>query len=130
MIEKCHDGYVREKLLQQGDTLTLEKAQTLGRAIEHAKKDTLLLGGEKSQSFPEKSDVHQINKVDKTSASSNTKTRNCFRCGRDDHLANDDKCRAKDAECRKCKKVGHYAKCCKSSVAEKVDHKVKAVHQT
>lgn len=127
VIEKCHDGYLREKLLQQGDDLTLQKAQTLGRAIEHAKKDTLLLGGEKSQSFPERSDVHQINKA---FVSSNTKTRNCFRCGRDDHLANDDKCRAKDAECRKCKKIGHYAKCCKSSAAERVDSKVKAVHQT
>ena len=36
IIEKCYDGYLREKLLQQGDTLTMEKAQTLG--IEHAKK--------------------------------------------------------------------------------------------
>ena len=36
VIEKCYDGYLHEKLLQHGDTLTLEKAQTLG--IEHAKK--------------------------------------------------------------------------------------------
>lgn len=33
VIEKCSDGYLREKLLQQGETFTLEKAQTLGRAI-------------------------------------------------------------------------------------------------
>ena len=90
VIEKCYDGYFREKLLQQGNTLTLEKGQTLGRAIEHAKKDTLLLGGEKSQSFPEKSDVNQINKYDKTPTLSNAKTKSCFRCGRDDHLANDE----------------------------------------
>ena len=59
----------------------------------------MLFGGEKSESFPEKS-------------------------------ANDDKCRAKGAECRKCKKIGHYAKCCRSSGAEKEERKVKAVQQT
>ena len=61
----------------KGDTLTLEKAQTLGRAKENAKKDTLLLGGEKSQSFPEKPDVNQINKYDKTPTLSNAKTKSC-----------------------------------------------------
>ena len=51
-------------------------------------------------------------------------------CGRDDHLANDDKCRAKGAECRKCKKIGHCAKYCRLSGAEKEERKVKAVQQT
>ena len=127
VIEKCHDSYLREKLLQQGDTLTLEKAQTLGRAIEHAKKDTLLFGEEKPSIFQEKSDVHQIKKAP---AACNTKTRNCFRCGRDDHLANDQNCRAKGAECRKCKRIGHYAKCCKSVGSEKMENRVKTVEQT
>jgi len=132
VIEKCYDGYLREKLLQQGDTLTLEKAQTLGRAIEHAKKDTVLLGGEKSASLQENVDVNQVKK---TTTTSNKKSKNCFRCGRDDHLANDEKCRAKDAECRKCKRVGHYAKCCRSSNSGKdnnkeEDHQVKVVEQT
>ena len=127
VIEKCYDGYLRENVLQKGDTLVLEKAQTLGRAIENAKKDTLLLGGQKSQSFPEKSDVNQIKKYERTLALSNAKTKNC---GRDNHLANDDKCRAKGAECRKCKKIGHCAKYCRLSGAEKEERKVKAVQQT
>ena len=127
IIEKCSDNYLREKLLQQGDKLTLEKAQTVGRAIEQAKKDTVLLGGHKPQSLSEKSDVNQINK---TSASSNVKTKYCYRCGRNDHLANDEKCRAKDAECRKCKKIGHYGKCCRSFSSEKEENTVKIVEQT
>ena len=127
VIEKCYDDYLREKVLQQGDTLTLEKTQALSRAIEHAKKDTILLEGEKILCLQEKSDVHQIKK---TSAASNTRTKYCFRCGRDDHLANDQKCRAKDAERRKCKRIGHYAKCCNSFGAEKKESKVKAVEQT
>ena len=127
VIEKCYDGYLREK---QGDILTLEKAQMLGPAIENAKRDTLLLGRHKSQTFPEKSDVNEINKYNRTPTLSNAKTKSCFRCGRDDHLANDDKCRAKGAEFRKCKKSGHYAKYCRTSGAEKEEREVKAVQQT
>jgi len=101
----------------------------LGPAIENA-KDTLLLGRHKSQTFPEKSDVNEINKYNRTPTLSNAKTKSCFRCGRDDHLANDDKCRAKGAEFRRCKKSGHYAKYCRPSGAEKEERKVKAVQQT
>lgn len=102
----------------------------LGTAIENAKKDTLLLVGHKSQNFPEKSDVNEINKYGTTPTISKAKTKSCFRCGRDDHLASDDKCRAKGAKCRKCKKSGHYAKYCRPSGAEKEEHNVKAVQQT
>lgn len=95
VIEKCADGYLREKLLQQGDTLTLEKAQTLGRAIESAKKDMQLLGGQVAQKTPEGPDVNAVK------SSVNAGKRTCFRCGRLDHLANDEKCKARDAQCRK-----------------------------
>ena len=62
VIEKCYDGYLREKRLQQGDALTLEKAQTLG--IEHAtEKDTLLLGGEQTSHLHEKSDVFYLHVI-------------------------------------------------------------------
>ena len=88
---------------------------------------TVLLGGQKSQSYPEKSDVNQIKKYERTPVLSNVKTKSC---GRDDHLANGDKCRAKGAECRKCKKIGHCAKYCRLSGAEKEERKVKAVQQT
>ena len=74
--------------------------------------------------------MSQINKYNRTLTLSNAKTKSCFECGRDDHLANDEKCRAKGAECRKCKKIGHYAKYGRSSGAEKEESKVKAVQQT
>ena len=32
----------------------------------------------------------------------------CFRCGKDNHLANDPKYPAKNATCRACKKTGHF----------------------
>ena len=74
--------------------------------------------------------MNQINKYDKTSTVSNAKIKSCFRCGGDDHLANDDKCRAKDAECGKCKRIGHCTKYCRSSDAKQEERKVKAAQQT
>ena len=113
VIEKCSDGYLQEKLLQQGETLTLEKAQTLGRAIESAKKDTQLLGGQEARNLPEKSDVNAVK-----SSVNKAKEKACFRYGRADHLANDGRCAARNAQCRKCKKTGHFWKCCRSPESE------------
>ena len=113
VIEKCSDGYLREKLLQQGETLTLEKAQTLGRAIESAKKDTQLLGGQEARNLPEKSDVNAVK-----SSVNKAKEKACFRCGRADHLANDGRCAAGNAQCRKWKKTGQFWKCCRSTESE------------
>ena len=45
-------------------------------------------------------------------------------------MTNDEKSRAKAAECRKCNRIGHYGKCCRSSGAEKGERKVKVVEQT
>ena len=44
----------------------------------------------------------------------------CFRCGSENHLANDAKCPAKDVTCRTCKKKGHFAAVCKSNVRPRV----------
>ena len=38
----------------------------------------------------------------------------CFRCGADGHKANDKRCKATNARCTACKKVGHFARVCQS----------------
>ena len=38
----------------------------------------------------------------------------CFRCGREGHVAKDTSCPARKATCHKCKKVGHFEKVCKT----------------
>lgn len=36
----------------------------------------------------------------------------CYRCGRDDHLAISNSCPARDKICNKCKRPGHFARMC------------------
>jgi len=43
----------------------------------------------------------------------NTSSKKCFNCGND--YPHRDKCPAIGKECNKCKKLGHYGKCCKNS---------------
>ena len=52
--------------------------------------------------MPEKSDVNAVK-----SSVNKAKEKACFRCGRVDHLANDGRCAARNAQWRKCKKTGH-----------------------
>jgi len=97
VIEKCADSYLRQKLLQQGDGLNLEKAQALGRAIEQSKKDAGLLGGqcEKSKSSVDKAEVNQLQVQKTESKPTYRRTKRCYRCGSADHLANDSRCKAR-----------------------------------
>ena len=46
--------------------------------------------------------------------------RSCNRCGSTQHLANFSQCPARKAQCRVCKKIGHYGKICKSRSNQQV----------
>ena len=39
----------------------------------------------------------------------------CYRCGDKGHKANDKNCRAQDARCSSCNKIGHFARVCQST---------------
>ena len=40
----------------------------------------------------------------------------CYAYGYTGHIKKDPQCPAKDRKCRKCKKIGHFKKCCKTKV--------------
>ena len=59
--------------------------------------------------------THGRKPVEASSSTSTSNSKKCYRCGdpfSKDHMEH---CKAKNATCRACNKVGHYQKCCKKS---------------
>ena len=48
IIEKCHNPNIREKLLTEGDGLTLEKAMTLARIFEQTQEKAAMMNSKTS----------------------------------------------------------------------------------
>ena len=119
---------LREKLL-------LEKNLTLDRAVEIAKHASE--GTKWADTFNETSVA--IKKEVNFSRSKNNskyprgkytnKVKSCYRCGSNNHLANDKKCPAVNAKCKNCTKIGHFAKYCltKSKVDSSDEKNVKQI---
>nr|XP_016925242.2 uncharacterized protein LOC108006293 [Drosophila suzukii]XP_016925243.2 uncharacterized protein LOC108006293 [Drosophila suzukii] len=57
-----------------------------------------------------------VNKIASRTAKWNNTKVECGRCGRYDHDSNSLLCPAKNAECNRCSKVGHFAKRCRTTV--------------
>jgi len=116
LVTGIQDLHIKRTLIAQGDKLDFKKALETAQSMEQADKHARDLGG---SSKP----VHQVNKFKQTSRNSKPKTdsrpkgagastKACYRCGRQDHLAN--KCWAKNLTCHKCERKGHVAAACRS----------------
>lgn len=128
----CKSDQVREKLLEDSE-LTLKKAVETCRAHEASQNKLLAMSkevaididrlsqgqGQSRSSYSYRPNPNSFakdkyrNKSEKWSKKSNR----CPRCGYDEHK-NMDYCPAKRAECRKCKKIGHFAIMCRTSNEE------------
>ncbi|XP_033760745.1 cellular nucleic acid-binding protein homolog [Pecten maximus] len=106
-IEKCVSKHLRRKLLERGRDLTLAQLQTSSRSMESSEHQAKKISVESSQS------VNQVRRDSKHTHQSNN-DRRCYRCDSAGHISSDPHCPAKGVECRKCKKNGHFAKCCRS----------------
>ena len=121
----CKSDQVREKLLEDA-SLTLKKAIDICRAHEasHNKLqamskdasidiDRLSQSRTRSNFFSNKEKYRNNNKSERMFK----KSSRCPKCGYDEHKSID-YCPAKRAECRKCKKIGHFAVMCHTSNEE------------
>jgi hypothetical protein len=112
---------IQQKLLSAKD-LKLDSALDIARSCEAASRDSKLIGAAMPSGSHE---VHAVGGVHNAEceevhrlghfsnhAKSNS-TRECYRCGKPDHLANE--CPYKGYNCRKCGKVGHMKKTCRSA---------------
>jgi hypothetical protein len=105
---------IRERLLQEPITRTLDEMVQLALTIERASSEAALTAGSSSEP--------SINQVSNSSdrkwrdrRASTSSASSCWNCGKEGHMARDRKCPARDKECLKCGKTGHFAKCCRST---------------
>ncbi|XP_064469674.1 uncharacterized protein LOC135384402 [Ornithodoros turicata] len=115
LVENASLPQVRERLMMEGSSLTLERALTLAKFIEQSNNEVQLMRGDTPV-------VQRLTKAKgkQRSKPPSTLKRNfagkaCYRCGSTTHLANSTTCPARDKECRRCKKRGRFASVCRSA---------------
>ena len=109
VIEKCMSRRLRRKLLEKGRKLTLEQRQNTARSMEASDRQ--------AGAFQNPNDKEGL-KEGLNSVQEKTEGRRCYRCDATGHTQDDKRCPARDKGCRKCHKVGHFAKCCKTKKAK------------
>ena len=117
VIDKCRSSGLRRKLLERGQDLELENVQQIARAMEAAEIQ--------SRKMEESKDVvNHLRRKSKSNSisggdSENSRSKLCFRCGREGHFARDSSCPARAAKCNKCNKTGHFSVVCKTKAENK-----------
>ena len=135
LVEKTNCGRIRERLLIE-PKLTLMTAITIARQMESAARENRALDASSNPVNALKFNPHQQKRPYKSAPRKNkqestqhgkTVSKNtnasasasgtvvCYRCGDKGHKANDKNCRAKDAHCSSCNKIGHFARVCQST---------------
>ena len=108
----CHATKTREKLIQEGSDLTLEKAIDIARTDEMSKAQLKTMTTKNPS----------INSVNQKKQKSHKKTKSgrekftskdCSRCG---YQHDKGKCPAQGKRCAKCQKLNHFASVCQSKI--------------
>ena len=112
----------RERLLEKGAALTLVDAINITRTYETTQSNLAAMAGPPPVKIKQEVDAVSSSRQGKgarpSSGPSNSKK--CYRCGDPYTAKHQDVCKAKNAECGNCHRVGHYAKVCRKP-ADSVD---------
>ena len=119
---------VREKLINEGSDLTLEKAVDIARTYElsqkhlqtmHIGEDTNVNSINRKKTYTKHARAHSTNlQKYEQGAKSKFKVKLCQRCGYDHNPGN--RCPAKGKQCKKCNKKDYFTKMCRSKKDQKV----------
>lgn len=118
ITEKCRLVELRKKILECGDTITLDEIISKANALEVVARQLeqfKTINTKDGNNF----NKAEINKIDNKKRynkyiqkqASNTK---CSRCGSSSHLSEDTKCPARDKRCAKCGFIGHFREHCRT----------------
>ena len=111
VLNKCESLYVKRKLLEEGQGLTLARTLQIAQQCESVESQmaAMRLKNEPSPS-------EQVNRVarDNTSGERQPTKGGCYRCGKTGHFARDPQCPAKGKSCRNCGGKHHFENVCRS----------------
>ena len=124
LIVGCNSNHARDKIIRQGEAITLNQVIEILQAEESAystmrpiqdyeKKPTASIH---YQSYDSRSKKSKAPSNEQNSSSSPTGSkRKCFQCGEPFSRQHLKECRAKNVKCNGCGIEGHLKKCCKKS---------------
>ena len=131
LIEKTSVNRIRERLLMEPDSLTVDRAIQLALQVETAMLEartlqpSLVSGSSQVQHVSRKPfRAHGESKYPPSPAAKPPAERNgrfsgkrCTNCGSGSHNTHDKSCPARGVQCRSCGKANHFAKWCRSKPA-------------
>ena len=134
LLWKCPSQYVKRRLLEEGEGLTLARTLTIATQSEKIEAqmgntaaeavNRLSMKSENTRSHKgglrKNTKTWQSQRQGETSGRTNKKNA-CYRCGGLGHYGRDPQCPAHGKECGKCHKKDHFAKVCKTNQANAVN---------
>ena len=125
LIVGCNSNHARDKIIQQGEAITLNQVieilqaeesaySTMRQIQDYEKKPTASIHYQSYDSRSKKSKTPS-NEQNSSSSSPTGSKRKCFRYGEPFSRQHIKECRAQDVICNGCGIKGHLKKCCKKS---------------
>ena len=127
LIVGCNSNHARDKIIRQGEAITLNKVieilqaeesaySTMWQIKDYEKKPTASIHYQSydSRSKKSKNPSNEQNSSSSPTGSTGSK-RKCFRCGEPFSRQHMKECRAQNVTCNGCGIKGHLKKCCKKS---------------
>ena len=127
MIIGCNSNSARDKIIQQGEAVTLNQVieilqteesaySTMRQIQDYEKRPTASIHYQSYDSRSKKSKTPSNEQNSSSSSSDSTESkRQCFRCGEPFSRKHMKECRAQNVTCNGCGIKGHLKKCCKKS---------------
>ena len=124
LIVGCNSNHARDKIIRQGEAITLNQVIEILQAEESAYSTMQQIQGyEKKpiasinyQAYDSRSKKSKSNEQNSSSSTGFTESkRKCFRCGEPFSRQHMKECRAQNVTCNGCGIKGHLKKCCKKS---------------
>ena len=126
LIVGCNSNHARDKIIRQGEAVTLNQVieilqaeesaySTMRQIQDYEKKPTASIHYQSYDSRSKKSKVSNEQNSSSSPTGSTGSKKKCFRCGEPFSRQHMKECRAQNVTCNGCGIKGHLKKCCKKS---------------